>query len=291
MIAITTPSTGRPTHRGAARVINLRPVLLIVVTSVVKALYAVRAAVMTTASQVPRRRLVAIIGAVVILVALALLVPLPTAVQLRDWATSVGPWFPLTFLAAHIVVTVFPFPRTAFTLAAGLLFGPALGVGIAVVASTVSAVVALLLVRAIGWQFNRLVHHPRVDSLDARLRQRGWLAVMSMRLIPAVPFSVLNYAAGASAVRVLPYTWATLAGLLPGTAAVVVLGDALTGNISPTLVLVSLCTAGVGLAGLIVEIRSHRRDHQPDDIAEPATLMSAACGSVAHKADGANEAS
>ena len=59
--------------------------------------------------------------------------------QLRDWATSLGPWFPLAFLAAHIVVTVFPFPRTAFTLASGLLFGPWLGIGIAVVASTVSA--------------------------------------------------------------------------------------------------------------------------------------------------------
>ena len=63
---------------------------------------------------------------------------LPTAVQLRDWATSVGPWFPLAFLAAHIVVTVFPFPRTAFTLAAGLLFGPVLGVPLAVVASTLT---------------------------------------------------------------------------------------------------------------------------------------------------------
>ena len=36
---------------------------------------------------------------IVILVAVALLVPLPTAVQLRDWATSVGPWFPLAFFA------------------------------------------------------------------------------------------------------------------------------------------------------------------------------------------------
>ena len=215
-------------------------------------------------------------AAIVILVAIALLVPLPTAVQLRDWATSVGPWFPLAFLAAHIVVTVFPFPRTAFTLAAGLMFGPLLGVAIAVVASTASAVIALLLIRAVGWQLNRLVRHPKIDSLDARLRQRGWPTVMSMRMIPAVPFSVLNYAAGASAVRVLPYTLATLAGLLPGTAAVVILGDALTGNVSPLLFLVSLCTAAVGLAGLIYEIRTHRRHHrrtraaETDHASEPA---------------------
>lgn len=56
-------------------------------------------------------------------------------------------------------------------------------------------------------------------------------------------------------------------GLFPGTAAVVVLGDALTGNISPALVLVSLSTAALGVAGLVYEIRLHRRERarpQPD---------------------------
>ena len=230
--------------------------------AVVSTLRALRAAVIATASTVPPRRFIAILTAIVILVAVALLIPLPTALQLRDWATSVGPWFPLAFLAAHMVVTVFPFPRTAFTLAAGLLFGPYLGIPLAVLASAASAVIALLLVRAVGWQLSRLVPHPRVDSLDARLRERGWPAVMSMRMIPAVPFSVANYAAGASAVRLLPYTLPALVGLLPGTAAVVILGDALTGNVSPLLFVVSLCTASLGIAGLVYEIRTHRRHHR-----------------------------
>src|SRR6202051_4217423 len=128
-----------------------RPVVLVAVKAVVSTLRALRAAVIATASTVSPRRFFAILTAVVILVAVALLVPLPTAVQMRDWATSVGPWFPLAFLAAHIVVTVFPFPRTVFTLAAGLLFGPLLGVALGVAASTASAVIALLLVRAAGW--------------------------------------------------------------------------------------------------------------------------------------------
>jgi uncharacterized membrane protein YdjX (TVP38/TMEM64 family) len=236
--------------------------VLVDVKPVVSTLRALRASVIATASSVPPRRFFAILAAVVILIAVAVLVPLPTAVQMRDWARTVGPWFPLAFLGAHIVVTVFPFPRSAFTLAAGLLFGPVLGVPLAVVASTISAVIALLLVRAAGWQLSRLVRHPRIDSLDARLRERGWPTIVSMRLIPAVPFSVMNYAAGASAVRVLPYTLASLVGLIPGTAAVVILGDALTGNVSPLLFLVSLCTASFGAAGLIYEVRTHRRHHR-----------------------------
>jgi uncharacterized membrane protein YdjX (TVP38/TMEM64 family) len=231
-------------------------------------------AVVATARQMPKRRIVVTAAAVAMLVAVALLVPLPTAVQLRDWASSVGPWFPLAFLAAHIVVTVLPFPRTAFTLAAGLLFGPVLGVALAVVAATTSAVIALVLMRALGWQLSHLVRHHAVETLDARLHDRGWPAIMSLRLIPAVPFSVLNYAAGASAVRVLPYTLATLAGVFPGTAAVVILGDALTGDVSPLLFLVSLCTGLVGLVLLAYEVRHHRRHHRvrvtAEEAAEPA---------------------
>jgi uncharacterized membrane protein YdjX (TVP38/TMEM64 family) len=219
-------------------------------------------ALSSTARQVSRTRILLTTIAVGAVVAVVLLVPLPTAVQLRDWAISVGPWFPLAFLGAQVVVTVLPFPRTAFTLAAGLLFGPALGVAIAVTASTVSALLALLAVRGLGWQLNNLVSHPAVEAVDTRLCERGWPAVLSLRLIPMVPFSVLNYAAGASSVRVLPYLLATVAGLLPGTTAVVVLGDALTGNVSPLLALVSLCTAAVGIGGLAYERRRYRREGQ-----------------------------
>ncbi len=242
-------------------------------TAIPQALRSAWPALVATARQVAVWRLALTTAAIVILVAVALLVPVPTAVQLRDWAQTLGPWFPLAFLTAHTVVTVFPFPRTAFTLAAGLLFGPWLGVVLAVAASALSAVTVLILMRVFGWQLSRVVRHPRMDSLDARLRHRGWPAVVSLRLIPAIPFSVINYAAGASAVRMLPYTVATLIGLLPGTAAVVVLGDALTGDVSPLLFAVSACTAAVGVALLVYEVRTHRRYPNAADTAvteEPA---------------------
>jgi uncharacterized membrane protein YdjX (TVP38/TMEM64 family) len=244
-------------------------------SKIADALRPLGSAVAATARQVSRRRLVLTGAVIAIAVAVALLVRLPSAVELRDWSTSMGPWFPLAFLAAHIVVTVLPFPRTAFTLAAGLLFGPLLGITLAVTASTASAMIALMLVRAAGWQLSRLVRHQAVDRVDTRLRERGWLAVISLRLIPVVPFAPLNYAVGASGVRVLPYALATVAGLFPGTAAVVILGDALTGDVSPLLFLVSLCTGLVGLALLAYEIRQYRRHHRAaladvDDVPEAA---------------------
>lgn len=233
-----------------------------VTTRRLSVLRSVGAALAVTAGQMSRTRILITVIAMATLIAVVVLVPLPNAVQMRDWATSVGPWFPLAFLGAHVVVTVLPFPRTAFTLAAGLLFGPALGIAIAVTASTLSALTALLLVRALGWRLDAVLHHPGVEALDARLRSRGWPAVMSMRLIPAVPFSVLNYAAGASAVRVVPYLAATMVGLLPGTSAVVILGDALTGRVSPLLILVSVCTATLGIGGLAYERHRYRRERE-----------------------------
>lgn len=220
-------------------------------------------AVVAVGRAVSRRRILATVAGLVILVAAATFIPLPTALELRDWATSVGPWFPLTFLAAHVLVTVLPFPRTAFTLAAGLLFGTALGVVLAVLASTLSALIALWLVRAVGWQLDRLISHPAIEAVDARLRRRGWSMVLSLRLIPAVPFAVINYAAGASAVRVVPYSVATFLGLIPGTLAFVVLGDAVTGQVDPLLVAVSAVLACLGIVGLLYELRVHRVSRGP----------------------------
>ncbi|MFV0493572.1 TVP38/TMEM64 family protein [Mycobacterium sp.] len=233
-------------------------------------------AVRTALRDVSRARLASAVVGITALVAVALLVPLPTAVQIRDWAQATGPWLPLTFWLVHATVTVLPFPRTAFTLAAGLLFGPVTGVLIASTASTTSAVLALLAVRATGWRLNRLEHRPGVSLVNERLRERGWRAILSLRFIPVIPFSVINYAAGTSDVRVAPYMWATLAGHLPGTIAVVILGNAFTGDVNPLLVLISVCTAALGLSGLVYEIRhvAARSGHRPQPVPDPAPTAS-----------------
>jgi len=75
-------------------------------------------------------------------------------------------------------------------------------------------------------------------------------------------------------VRLLPFTLATLAGVVPGTAAVVILGDALAGHPSPMLFVASVCTGALGLTGLVVEIRHFRRhrnaSHPAEHAPEPA---------------------
>lgn len=207
-------------------------------------------------SRLRNPRVIALLVLCGVLVAVALLAPHPAPQQIREWAHSVGPLFPVVFFLVHTIVCVAPFPRTVFTLSAGLLFGPVLGVGVAIGATTLSAVLALLLVRALDRdRVASRLKHPAVRAVNRRLARRGWLAVGSLRLIAPVPFSVVNYCAGLSSVRLLPYLLATLIGSLPGTIGVVVLGDALTGRTDPAMLAVSGVCIAVGVIGLVVDAR------------------------------------
>lgn len=207
------------------------------------------------------RRLIATALALAVLAVAAVMLPHPSVLQVKDWADSVGPAFPVAFFFVHTLVTVAPFPRTVFTLSAGVLFGPALGIALAVAATTVSAVVALYLVRAVGreavWQ---RISSPTIRRVDERIETRGWLAVGSLRLIAFVPFSLLNYCCGISSIRLLPYVAATVVGILPGTVGIVVLGDALTGEADPRLLVLSGVCIAVGIGGLLWDARKTARD-------------------------------
>ncbi len=189
-------------------------------------------------------------------IATVAVLPVPSPLQMRAWAQSVGMAAPLLFLLGHALMTVAPVPRTVFTLAAGLLFGPVLGVILSLAATVLSGVLAFGLVRRLAGALVLPYLDRRVlRTVDARLRRRGWLAVASLRLIPAVPFSVLNYCSALSSISFRHYLAGTV-GIVPGSVAVVLLGDALTGTTSPALLAVSLAGAAIGVIGLIVESRS-----------------------------------
>ncbi|QLY34662.1 TVP38/TMEM64 family protein [Nocardia huaxiensis] len=207
-------------------------------------------------SRLREPRTLALLAGIVVLFGAVALIPHPTVQQMRDWADSVGPLLPLVFFVAHVLVCIAPFPRTVFTLSAGLLFGPALGLTLAITATTLSAVLALLLVRALDRErVAARLTHPAVQAVNARLAHRGWLSVGSLRLIAFAPFSVVNYCAALSPVRMSPYLTATFLGIIPGTVGTVLLGDALTNRTSPAQWAVTAVCLAVGVIGLGVDAR------------------------------------
>jgi len=200
----------------------------------------------------------AVVGLVVVvgILAGAYFVPLPSIGQARDWSDTLGPWFVAVFFVAYAVVTIGPIPRSTFTVMSGVLFGPVVGFIGSLAAATVAAIVAFHLARRLGRErVQPWLAKPVVETVELRLERRGWFAVGSLRLIPAAPFSLVNYLSGLSSIRPGPYLAATVLGSAPGTAAVVFLGDALTGKTNPMMLVLSGCLFAVGVIGLIVDAR------------------------------------
>lgn len=186
----------------------------------------------------------------------AYFVPIPSVTRLRDWSESVGPWFVVLFFAVNLVAIIGPIPRSAFTVMSGVLFGPLIGFTGSVVVAGLAAAIAFTGGRRLGRaRVQRYLDKPVFRAVEDRLARRGWLAVGSLRLIPVVPFSLVNYASGLSSVRFWPYLIASVVGSMPGTAAVVLLGDAIAGTASPMLMVLSGALFAVGVIGLIVDAR------------------------------------
>lgn len=211
-----------------------------------------------------RARWLLLAGVLLVAVVVALVVPLPAPLTVRDRVEALGAWAPVTFLLVHALVTTTPLPRTVFSLSAGVLFGPWLGLALCLVASTASAAAAFAISRRLGGRAIDRLGPRRVRAVESRLSSRGLLSVTSARLVPAIPFAPLNYTFGVTSVRWWHYLVGTAIGLVPGTSAVVLLGDAATGSLSPASLGVFAVSGAIGLVGVLLCARAPRRADEPE---------------------------
>jgi len=132
-------------------------------------------------------------------------------------------------LAALILVhSVVLFPAEIANTAAGLMYG--FGVALALVMA--AWIVSLLLAYALGAVAGRLLAlrlagERRVELAERVVARGGVPALLLARLVPFVPMSLVGYVAGAARVPLWRYTWTTVVGILPITAAATYLGQAL----------------------------------------------------------------
>ncbi len=191
--------------------------------------------------------MIILLGVVAALVLTGSLLPIPSPVEVRAWVDSVGWAAPVLFLLAYTLLTVPPIPRTVFNLSAGLLLGGPAGIVVSMVATELAALLAFALARGVGRRWvEPHMERSAVRAVNNGLAGGGVGAVTSLRLVPMVPFSVMNYCCGLSTINVRPFLIGTFLGSLPGTAAAVLLGDALTGTTPPALLAVYAVLAVVG---------------------------------------------
>lgn len=180
-----------------------------------------------------------------------------------------GPWGPLAFMAIYAVATVAALPGTVMTLAGGALFGPAAGTFYNITGATLGATGAFLVSRhlAADWVRSRL--GARAEQLIAGVEREDWRFVAFVRLVPLIPFNLLNYALGLTRVRVSRYLIASYLAMLPGTFAYTYLGyagrAALAGNtglIKKGLVALALLACAALLPRIVRRVRAARQRHE-----------------------------
>ena len=121
---------------------------------------------------------------------------------------------PALFVALYIAVAALSVPEAAVvTLAGGLLFGTILGGILTVVGATILfAVARSALAEPLARRGGSVMR-----AVRDRLQRDGFLYLLSIRLIPAFPFWLVNLAAALCGMRLLPFAAATFIGIAPGT--------------------------------------------------------------------------
>lgn len=174
--------------------------------------------------------------------------------EVREQTDKLGVAGPLLILGLTLIHSVVFYPAEIVDAAAGFLYGffPAL------VLVMTGWMLSALLCYAIGGSvarplLDRWLGEERFERIEAGIERGGPTLLISMRLIPIVPFSLVCYAAGAARVPLWRYVWTTALGYLPITALAVYFGTRLEG-----ISLTDPLTIGTALTLLALLLIGHR---------------------------------
>ncbi len=139
----------------------------------------------------------------------------------------------LAVSAVNVLVVVFSVPGgSAFTAVAGFLFGTIAGGTVALVTATIGSAVVFLLARSAAGAGLPAKAGSRVHRIAENFRQGAFSYLLFLRLVPVLPFWLVNVAPAMVRVKPATYFWATLIGLAPGTYAFAFIGAGLDSAIA-----------------------------------------------------------
>ena len=148
------------------------------------------------------------------------------------------------YMAIYIIVTSLSLPGAVFmTLAGGALFGLVAGTVIVSFASTIGATAACFVARFIlrDWVQNKF--GDKLKAVNEGIEREGAFYLFTVRLIPYIPFFLINLVMGLTRIPLRTYFWVSQIGMLPATIVYVNAGKELagiksvSGIASPTLII------------------------------------------------------
>ncbi|MEA5390413.1 FAD-dependent oxidoreductase [Cyanobium gracile UHCC 0139] len=172
--------------------------------------------------------------------------------QLLAWRQAAPLASAAAFVAVYVLVTGLSLPgATVLTLAGGAIFGLLQGTVLVSIGSTLGATAACLLARTLLREPVRRRFGQRLGPIEAGVRRDGTAYLLSLRLVPVVPFVLVNLLMGLTPMPLLPFALVSQLGMLPATLVYVNAGTqlgqltSLSGLLSPALL------ASFALLGLL----------------------------------------
>jgi uncharacterized membrane protein YdjX (TVP38/TMEM64 family) len=140
----------------------------------------------------------------------------PWLPEFSAWVHTLGVWAPVAFVLAYIAVVVLMLPAFLLIMAGGAVFGVVQGSLLVMTGAMAGGTLAFLIGRHLARAFveRRVATNATLSALDRVIGEDGLRLVFLLRLSPAVPFVLSNYALGITRVRLRDFVLGTL-GLLP----------------------------------------------------------------------------
>lgn len=170
----------------------------------------------------------ALAGAVIVCVALFFFLPIHEYVSFEylqrqrnaivDLYRTHPTLFIATYVAVYVVLTSLSIPSaTLLTLIGGAVFGTAIGTIVILFASTLGAVCAFILARFVLRDYVQEKFSKYLGHINRGVAEEGAFYLFGLRVVPAVPYFVVNFVMALTPIRLWTYYWVTQLGMLPGT--------------------------------------------------------------------------
>ena len=173
--------------------------------------------------------------------------------RLEVWLERAGIWAPIAYISIYAIATILILPSTALNLAGGAIFGPWWGTLWTSLGALVAAVLAFAFTRTIGRRAIAQRLSGRWQAIDAEIQQGGLFYMAAIRLLPIIPYGLVNFAAGLSSISFQDYLVGTAIGTVPGILPFVLIGSSgvqamQTGDVLPLMGALALTGFLVGAA-------------------------------------------
>ncbi|MBI9111329.1 TVP38/TMEM64 family protein [Maridesulfovibrio ferrireducens] len=149
-----------------------------------------------------------------------------------------------SFFVIYVVIVGLNLPGAAVLgLAGGALFGFTVGVVTISFASSIGATIACFFSRYLFRDYVQRRFGDKLEKVNNGIKNEGAFYLFTMRLIPAIPFVVINLVMGLTPMRLRTFYWVSQIGMLPGTMVFVNAGKELgkissvSGILQPSLII------------------------------------------------------